>query len=105
VPVVEIVFTRLHAGGKFDKGAGGAYSFSGGLHGVGVSVTNALARRLRSGVARGPGGHVDIAFSGGDVIEPLALRKRGRGRSPQGTCRAGLAGPEVFRQRRAAAPS
>src|SRR6195952_4896347 len=34
VSVIEIVFTRLHAGGKFDKGAGGAYSFSGGLHGV-----------------------------------------------------------------------
>ena len=47
VPVVEIVFTRLHAGGKFDKGAGGAYSFSGGLHGVGVSVTNALAEAAR----------------------------------------------------------
>ena len=47
VPVVEIVFTRLHAGGKFDKGAGGAYSFSGGLHGVGVSVTNALSNRLQ----------------------------------------------------------
>jgi topoisomerase-4 subunit B len=47
-PVVELVFTRLHAGGKFDKGNGGAYSFSGGLHGVGVSVTNALATRWRS---------------------------------------------------------
>src|SRR4029434_8114918 len=47
VPVLEIVFARLHAGGKFDKGTGGAYSFSGGLHGVGVSVTHALARRLQ----------------------------------------------------------
>jgi topoisomerase-4 subunit B len=52
VPVIEIVYTRLHAGGKFDKGAGGAYSFSGGLHGVGVSVTNALAKRLEVTVWR-----------------------------------------------------
>ncbi len=74
VPVVEIVFTRLHAGGKFDKGAGGAYSFSGGLHGVGVSVTNALAKRLQVSVLR-DGQVATLAFSGGDVIEPLALRK------------------------------
>ena len=52
VPTVEIVFTRLHAGGKFDKGSGGAYAFSGGLHGVGVSVTNALSKRLEITVWR-----------------------------------------------------
>ena len=84
VPVLEIVYTRLHAGGKFDKGAGGAYSFSGGLHGVGVSVTNALARRLAVSVWR-EGQVATIAFSGGDVVEPLALRKAGAGDRRQGT--------------------
>ncbi|NKI93657.1 DNA topoisomerase IV subunit B [Rhizobacter sp. SG703] len=74
VPVVEIVYTRLHAGGKFDKGSGGAYSFSGGLHGVGVSVTNALAKRLEATVYR-EGQVAKLAFSGGDVIEPLVIRK------------------------------
>jgi len=74
VSVIEIVFTRLHAGGKFDKGSGGAYSFSGGLHGVGVSVTNALAKRLEVSVWR-EGQVASIVFSGGDVIEPLKLRK------------------------------
>ena len=74
VPVLEIVFTRLHAGGKFDKGAGGAYSFSGGLHGVGVSVTNALAQRLAVTVFR-DGQVATIVFSGGDVVEPLKLRQ------------------------------
>ena len=84
VPVVEIVYTRLHAGGKFDKGSGGAYSFSGGLHGVGVSVTNALAKRLAVSVWR-EGQVATIAFSGGDVVEPLALRKAGAGDRRQGT--------------------
>jgi topoisomerase-4 subunit B len=74
VPVVEIVFTRLHAGGKFDKGSGGAYSFSGGLHGVGVSVTNALANKLEVAVFR-DGQHASLTFSGGDVTVPLEVRK------------------------------
>ncbi|MES2399445.1 MAG: DNA topoisomerase IV subunit B [Pseudomonadota bacterium] len=74
VPVVEIVFTRLHAGGKFDKGKGGAYSFSGGLHGVGVSVTNALSKRLEVTSYR-EGMVARIVFSGGDVVEKLDLRK------------------------------
>jgi topoisomerase IV subunit B len=84
VPVLEIVYTRLHAGGKFDKGAGGAYSFSGGLHGVGVSVTNALARRLQVTVWR-EGQAATMAFAGGDVVEKLAVRKASSGERKQGT--------------------
>src|ERR1700751_781768 len=72
VPTVEIVFTRLHAGGKFDKGSGGAYAFSGGLHGVGVSVTNALSKRLEVTTHR-EGQVAKIVFSGGDVVEKLHL--------------------------------
>ena len=75
-PVIELVFTRLHAGGKFDKGKGGAYSFSGGLHGVGVSVTNALSTRLEATTYR-EGKVARLVFSGGDVIKPLQVRKQG----------------------------
>ena len=74
VPVVEIVFTRLYAGGKFDKGAGSAYSFSGGLHGVGVSVTNALATKLDVTVWR-DGQVATMGFAAGDVVVPLTVRK------------------------------
>ncbi|HEY4956543.1 MAG TPA: DNA topoisomerase IV subunit B [Caldimonas sp.] len=84
VSVVEIVFTRLHAGGKFDKGDSGAYSFSGGLHGVGVSVTNALAKRLEVSVWRG-GQVASMAFAGGDVVEKLATRKAAAGERKSGT--------------------
>ena len=71
VPTVEVVFTQLHAGGKFNKADGSsAYRFSGGLHGVGVSVTNALSTRLEVEVTR-DGGRFHIVFSGGAVVEPL----------------------------------
>ncbi|PUE30530.1 DNA topoisomerase IV subunit B [Limnohabitans sp. Jir72] len=83
-PVIELVFTRLHAGGKFDKGKGGAYSFSGGLHGVGVSVTNALSKRLEATSYR-EGKVATLAFSAGDVIEPLVARATGEGDRKQGT--------------------
>jgi len=83
-PVVELVFTRLHAGGKFDKGQGGAYSFSGGLHGVGVSVTNALSKRLEV-VSHRDGQVARLAFSAGDVIEPLVVSGRAEGERKQGT--------------------
>ena len=83
-PVLELVFTRLHAGGKFDKGKGGAYSFSGGLHGVGVSVTNALSTRLE--VTSYRDGHVaHMAFAGGDVVAPLTRRPAADGDRKQGT--------------------
>ena len=84
VSVVEIVFTRLHAGGKFDKGSGGAYSFSGGLHGVGVSVTNALSTRLQVTVCRDKQ-VATLAFGGGDVIEPVAVRPAASGDRKNGT--------------------
>ena len=83
-PVVELVFTRLHAGGKFDKGKGGAYNFSGGLHGVGVSVTNALSKRLEVTSYR-EGKVATLVFSGGDVIEKLQLRKAAAADRKSGT--------------------
>ena len=83
-PVIELVFTRLHAGGKFDKGKGGAYSFSGGLHGVGVSVTNALALRLEATSYR-EGSAAKLVFAGGDVVEPLQVRKAEAGDRKSGT--------------------
>ena len=83
-PVIELVYTRLHAGGKFDKGKGGAYSFSGGLHGVGVSVTNALGKRLEVTTYR-EGSVAYIVFAGGDVVEALKVRKAGEGDRKSGT--------------------
>ncbi len=81
VPVVEIVFTRLHAGGKFDKRAGGAYSFAGGLHGVGVSVTNALSSRLDVTVWRDGKLHT-IGFAEGEVSQPIkSVTAKGQAKS------------------------
>ena len=83
-PVLELVFTRLHAGGKFDKGKGGAYSFSGWLHGVGVSVTNALSTRMEVTSFR-EGQVAHLVFAGGEVAEPLTLREAAAGDRRQGT--------------------
>ena len=94
-PVIELVFTRLHAGGKFDKGKGGAYSFSGGLHGVGVSVTNALGKRLEATSYR-EGMVARLVFEGGDVVEKLHLRKAIEGDRKQGTTVRAWPDPKYF---------
>ena len=99
VPTVEIVFTRLHAGGKFDKGAGGAYAFSGGLHGVGVSVTNALSSRLEITVWRkddqGRAVH-QIAFEHGEVVAKLKSRAAGKDDKKSGTLVTAWPDPKYF---------
>lgn len=84
VPAVQLVFTQLHAGGKFEKDSGGAYSFAGGLHGVGVSVTNALSTRMEVTVWR-EGKEHRIVFADGNVIEPLTSIKSPRLKSQTGT--------------------
>ncbi|WP_086479670.1 DNA topoisomerase IV subunit B [Oceanospirillum sanctuarii] len=66
---VELILTRLHAGGKFSNSN---YQFSGGLHGVGVSVVNALSSRLEVSVKRG-GEQLKIAFAHGDKVEDLEV--------------------------------
>ena len=68
-PGVEVILSTLHAGGKFsDKN----YQFSGGLHGVGVSVVNALSTRLDITIRR-DGNVYSMAFENGDKVEDLAI--------------------------------
>jgi len=67
VPGLELILTRLHAGAKFSQKN---YQFSGGLHGVGVSVVNALSRRLEVEVRR-DGGKFTAAYENGENVEPL----------------------------------
>jgi len=95
LPVVEIVFTQLHAGGKFEKGAGGAYAFSGGLHGVGVSVTNALSKRLEVSVWR-EGQFSTLAFADGLVIEKLKTKAAAKGDKSHGTRVRAWPNPKYF---------
>ncbi|OOG56750.1 DNA topoisomerase IV subunit B [Rhodanobacter sp. C03] len=66
---VELIMTRLHAGGKF---SGKNYNFSGGLHGVGVSVVNALSDRVQVNIRR-DGSEYQMVFAHGDKISPLEV--------------------------------
>ncbi len=89
VSAVELVLTQLHAGGKF---GGGGYKVSGGLHGVGSSVVNALSTRLEAEVRQK--GHVfRMAFDHGVPTAPLA---QGEPTDETGTTITFWASPEIF---------
>ena len=69
IPAIELIFSKLHAGGKFSNEN---YAFSGGLHGVGVSVVNALSKRLEAKVSR-DGQVYSIIYAGGEKAEDLKV--------------------------------
>jgi DNA gyrase subunit B len=76
-PAVEVTFTDLHAGGKFDDGA---YKVSGGLHGVGAKVVNALSLFLRVEIRKGSEIY-RIGFASGELVEPLHVIGKNTGRN------------------------
>lgn len=89
-PTVEVVMTILHAGGKF---GGGGYAVSGGLHGVGISVVNALSTRVDTEVRRQ--GYV-WRMSFGDGGRPLTPLERGEATDVTGTTQTFYPDPAIF---------
>ena len=99
LPGVEVILTRLHSGGKFSNKN---YRFSGGLHGVGVSVVNALSSELEVSVRR-DGKEYAMSFSGGEKTAPLRVIGN-VARKNTGTTLRFLPAPEYFDSSRFAVP-
>ena len=91
LPGVELILTRLHAGSKFSSKT---YQFSGGLHGVGVSVVNALSKMLEVSIRRGGQVH-EMAFAHGQCVSPLVVTGKVK-KNDTGTALRFWADPQFF---------